>query len=71
MTSYPLEYSNHISIVWVDVVDILCRINTEWDHCQANATSKKTNKSKNQPCKRSISVLYPGHNLQFGSIMRL
>ena len=71
MTSHPLVYSNHISIVWVDVVDVLGLINAEWDHCQANAPSKKTDEGKNQPCKRSISVLDSGDNLQFSSIMRL
>ena len=69
MTSYPLVYTNHTSIVWVDVVDILGVINAEWDHCQANATSQKTDDSKNQPCKHSISVFDPGHNLQFSSIL--
>ena len=69
--SHPLEYSNHISIAWVDVVDILGVINAEWDHCQANAPSEKTDDGKNQPCKRSISVLDSGDNLQFSSRMRL
>ena len=36
--SHPFVYSNHISIVRVDVIDILGLINAEWDHCQANAT---------------------------------
>lgn len=63
VTSYPLVHSNHASIVWVDVVDILGAINAEWDHCQAYAASEETDKSKNQPRKHSTFVFDRGHNL--------